>query len=81
MDLATVAILGGLFLAYAMVSGRLEGTVLTAPLVFVAFGFLAGPGGAGLATIDVEHSVSARIRLRSCAGSGAGSKQRRKSDV
>lgn len=57
MDLATVAILGGLFLAYAMVSGRLEGTVLTAPLIFVAFGFLAGPGGAGLATIDVEHSV------------------------
>jgi len=57
MDPATVAILGGLFLAYAMVSRRLEGTALTAPLVFVAFGFLAGSGGLGFAHIDVEHSA------------------------
>ncbi len=57
MDIATIAILGGLFLAYALVSGRLEGTVLTAPLVFVAFGFVAGAGGLGIADIDVEHSA------------------------
>ena len=57
MDLATIAIVGGLFLAYALVSGRLEGTVLTAPLIFVAFGFLAGSGGFGVASIDVEHSA------------------------
>ena len=49
--------MGGLFLAYALVSGRLEGTVLTAPLLFVAFGFLAGSGGFGLANFDVEHSA------------------------
>ena len=49
--------MGGLFLAYALVSGRLEGTILTAPLLFVAFGFLAGSGGFGLANIDVEHSA------------------------
>lgn len=57
MDLATIAIVGGLLLAYALVSGRLEGTILTAPLIFVAFGFIAGPGGLGLANIDVEHSA------------------------
>ena len=57
MDLATIAIVGGLFLAYSLVSGRLEGTVLTAPLIFVAFGFFAGPDGFGFAKIDVEHSA------------------------
>jgi len=31
--------------------------VLTAPLLFVAFGFVIGPGGFGLANIDVEHSA------------------------
>mgnify|MGYP001821081923 FL=1 len=44
-------------LGFALVSGRLEGTVLTAPLIFVAFGFVAGPGGLGFADIDVEHSA------------------------
>ena len=57
MDLGTVAIICGLFLAYAMISGRLEGTAMTAPLLFVGFGFLAGSGGLGFAVIDVEHSA------------------------
>lgn len=53
----TIAILGALFLAYALISGRLEGTVVTAPLVFAAFGFAAGAGGLGFVNIDVEHSA------------------------
>ncbi len=57
MDSAAIALIGVLFLAYALVSGRLEGTVLTAPLLFVAFGFLVGSGGLGVANIDVEHSA------------------------
>jgi NhaP-type Na+/H+ or K+/H+ antiporter len=57
MDLVTIAIVGVLFLAFSLVSGRLEGTILTAPLLFVAFGFLAGPDSAGLVHIDVEHSA------------------------
>jgi len=57
MDFATIAIMAGLFLGYALVSGRLGGTVLTAPLLFVAFGFLAGSGGFAFARIDVEHSA------------------------
>ncbi len=57
MDLATIAIVGGLFFVYALVSGKLEGTMLTAPIIFVAFGYLAGSGGFGFAAIDVEHSA------------------------
>ncbi|MEO1247310.1 MAG: cation:proton antiporter [Pseudomonadota bacterium] len=53
-----MAIVGGLFLAYALLSGRLEGTVLTAPLIFVVAGFLAGSGGFGVANIDVGHSAT-----------------------
>ena len=40
-----------------MVSGRLEGTVLTAPLLFAGFGFLAAAGGFGFIGIDVEHGA------------------------
>ncbi len=57
MDLTTIAIIGSLFLGYALVSGRLEGTVLTAPLLFAGFGFMAGSGGLAFAKIDVEHSA------------------------
>jgi NhaP-type Na+/H+ or K+/H+ antiporter len=57
MDLTTIAIITGLFLAFSLVSGRLDGTVFTAPMIFVAIGFLIGPGGFGLANIDVEHSA------------------------
>ena len=57
MDLATIAVVGAVFLVFALASARLEGTVLTAPLIFVAFGFLAGAGGMGFANIDVEHSA------------------------
>ena len=57
MDLTTITIIALLFLAYSLVSGRLEGTALTAPLLFVAFGFLAGSGGFGFVKLDVEHSA------------------------
>lgn len=57
MELITVATIGALLLLYSLVSGRLEGTVLTAPLLFVGFGFFAGPGGLALTGIDIEHSA------------------------
>ena len=57
IDLITIAIVGGLFLVFSLVSGRLEGTILTAPLLFVTFGFLTGSGGIGLANVDVGHSA------------------------
>ncbi|MEL7449442.1 MAG: cation:proton antiporter [Pseudomonadota bacterium] len=57
IDPITIAIVGGLFFAYALISGRLDGTVITAPLVFAAFGLAAGAAGAGLLAVDVEHSA------------------------
>ena len=57
MDLTTIAIICGLLFGYALLSGRLEGTVLTAPMLFVAAGFLLGPGGFGTATWAVEYSA------------------------
>ena len=39
-------------LAYAAVSRRLEGTIVTAPLVFTGAGLLAGSKAAGLADLD-----------------------------
>ncbi len=57
MPLTTAALIVGFFLAYALVSGRLEGTVLTAPLIFATFGFLISPHVFGVASIGVEHSA------------------------
>ncbi len=57
MQFESIAIIVGLFLVYSLISGRLEGTVLTAPLIFVAFGFLVSPGGLDIAAIDIEHSA------------------------
>lgn len=57
MDPITIAILAGLFLAYGLVSGRLEGTVVTAPMLFVAFGLMAGPDGFNVVNLQLEHSA------------------------
>ena len=57
IDPVTAAIAATLFLAYSLVSGRLEGSVFTAPMVFVAFGLLAGSGAIAVAPVNVEHSV------------------------
>lgn len=57
MDLGSVMIVAGALLIYALVSGRLKGTILTAPLVFVIFGFAAGSGGLNIADLDIGHSA------------------------
>ena len=57
MDLVSIVILIAGFLLFALVSGRLQGTVLTAPLVFIAFGLLVGEGGLGVAQIDSGHGA------------------------
>jgi NhaP-type Na+/H+ or K+/H+ antiporter len=57
MDLPTLAIIvAGLFL-YSLISGRLSGTIVTAPVVFIIFGFVTGAGGFDIAKIDVERST------------------------
>ena len=56
MDLITLALMTGGLLLYSLVSGRLQGTMVTAPMVFVVAGFIIGAGGLGVASIDVGHS-------------------------
>jgi NhaP-type Na+/H+ or K+/H+ antiporter len=52
MVLATVVF------AYGLVSRRLEGTVLTAPIIFVVAGIVLGPAGLGLVEFKLdEHTV------------------------
>ena len=57
MDALSLAIIAGGLLAYSLISGRLQGTVVTAPLVFIIFGFAIGSGGLNVADVDPGHSV------------------------
>ena len=56
-DLQTVAIIAAALLLYALVSGRLRGTMITAPLVFIVFGFVTGSGGLDIVSMNVGHSA------------------------
>ena len=57
MDLVSLIVVAAGLLAFALVSGRLEGSSLTAPLFFVGFGLLVGQGGLGIADIDPGHAA------------------------
>jgi NhaP-type Na+/H+ or K+/H+ antiporter len=51
-------VLSAMMFAFGLVSRRLEGTVLTAPLTFVAAGVVLGPAGLGIAEFALdEHTV------------------------
>jgi NhaP-type Na+/H+ or K+/H+ antiporter len=53
-----LAVLASVIFVFGVVSRRLEGTVLTAPLVFVAAGVALGPVGLGLVEFKLEdHTV------------------------
>jgi NhaP-type Na+/H+ or K+/H+ antiporter len=57
MDLTSIAIIVAGFLLFALISGRLEGTIITAPLVFMIFGFAVGGSGLGVVEVDASHEV------------------------
>lgn len=57
MDLISIATVTLGLLGYSLVSGRLAGTIVTAPLVFILFGFAVGSGGFGIADVDPGHSA------------------------
>lgn len=57
MDLVGIAVLAAGFLLYSLVSGRLDGTLITAPLLFVAFGFLFGESMLGVIKIEADHGT------------------------
>jgi NhaP-type Na+/H+ or K+/H+ antiporter len=51
-------VLAAVVCAFGLVSRRLEGTVLTAPIVFVVAGFVLGPAGLGLVEFQLDgHNV------------------------
>ena len=55
VDLVVLAVV---IFAFGLVSRRLEGTVLTAPMVFVVAGAIFGPGGLGLVGFGLDdHTV------------------------
>jgi len=56
LDLLTLAITAGGLLLYALVSDRLTNTIITAPMVFIVFGFAIGDGGLGIADVAPGHS-------------------------
>ena len=86
MDLVSIALVSGALLAFALLSGRLQGTMVTPPLVFIVFGYLIGRGVLGIAHIDPGHgaihviaeltlilvlfSDAARINLAQCRRAG-----------
>lgn len=55
MTTTEIMITAFLFLGYAFFSGRLKGTIITAPLLFVAAGLVLGQFGFGLMEIDIGH--------------------------
>jgi NhaP-type Na+/H+ or K+/H+ antiporter len=57
MDLVSIAVVAGALLLYSVVSGRLEGTIITAPLIFIIIGFVIGSGGLDVANVDPGNSA------------------------
>ena len=51
-----LAVLAAVVLAYSLVSKRLELSAISAPMVFVAAGILAGPDGLDLVELDATGS-------------------------
>ncbi len=59
MGSSSLVVFSAVFLAYAALSGRLHGTPITAPIVFVGAGFLFGPEGLGWLHLTFDqHSIS-----------------------
>src|SRR5215211_7284956 len=53
-----LTVLAAVVFAFGLLSRRLEGTVLTAPIVFVVAGLVLGPAGVGLAEFQLDgHTV------------------------
>ena len=53
----TLAVLAAFAFVYGVVAGRLERTPVNGPVVFLAFGILAGPGVLGLLDLNVSGGV------------------------
>jgi hypothetical protein len=56
MDLFSLALISGGLLLYSLIAGRLQGTTITAPMVFVIFGFIVGAGCLDIVKINLGHA-------------------------
>ncbi len=57
MGTGGVAIVAFGVLLFALLSKRLEGSIVSLPIAFVAFGWLIGSGGLGIVQLDLGHGV------------------------
>ena len=57
MGTGGVAIVALGVLLFALLSKRLEGSIVSLPIAFVAFGWLIGSGGLGIVQLDLGHGV------------------------
>ena len=57
MDLVSIAVVVAGFLLFSLISGRLEGSIITAPMVFVAFGLVVGTMGMGVIRVAADHAT------------------------
>ena len=57
MNPADVALIATLILAFGMVSARLDGTILTPPMVFVLCGVAMGPSALGLLELEIGEGA------------------------
>jgi hypothetical protein len=59
--MTTLAVLAAAALAYALVSRRLENSVLSAPMFFVAVGVAFGPHALDVLSIEVTHGTAFHV--------------------
>ena len=57
MNLVTLAVIAAGLVGFSAISGKLQGTIITAPWVFIVFGFVIGDGGFGVAELDLDHGA------------------------
>ena len=57
MDHVAILTVVGAFLAFGLLSGRIQGTLLTGPMLFAGFGLLVGPAVIGLVPLEIDSRV------------------------
>ncbi|MEQ8701398.1 MAG: cation:proton antiporter [Bauldia litoralis] len=55
MDTTTLVVIAGGVVLFGLISRRLDSTVVTAPMIFVAFGVIVGNAVLGIVQLDVGH--------------------------
>jgi len=51
---SSLAIVAAFAFIYSAIAGRIERSIITGPILFIAFGLICGPYGLGILNIEVE---------------------------